>query len=332
MATPTVSSATPDGGLTRGGEVIEIAGTNFRTVPTPPDGYLGGEEQQTVAVYFGDDRAPFAATVTDSLIHAKAPTYTGDYQTKQTVDGEQKVVDALPAAVDLRVVNLDDNGDPIVGEEATLAGGYEFRRVDLQQTGQAEQVIREFIEMLRRHIHRNTWWTMHRDYDSTPEDLLEYLQAKGLPLVRLQGPTWEEDRDRWIQEATPEDHPTEADQYIRNQRERCVIFEFVLDVWSNAEHPAELLNLSTAVVQMFHDLPWVTLEVNGEPWQWELDMPPDGHPVFDIGPNLDGLTNFRCTAMIKGIDISGAELAIIERGWTVSDPDSPKVEDEGLSL
>lgn len=315
MAVPTIATVLPAAGLTRGGDMIVITGTNFRTVPTvaAPALYLGGAEQQTVGVWFGGVRAPYAGTVDGTELHVTVPEWSGAYSTLVTEGGRQRLKDALPTAVDVRVANLDDAGVEIVGETVTSASAYTYGRVSLVQTTRVESVIERLIDQLRRHVHLNTWWTKSRDFDEAPEDLEDYIQEKGLPLVRLQGPDWEWDENHWKEDGTESE--LVAGEFTQTRRQRAIKMEFLLDVWSGADHPNELINLSVAVTDFFHLLPWIILEVGGEDWKYPLNLL--AHPAFDIGPKLDGLKNFRCSLEIEGVDVGDADLAIIERGWEV---------------
>jgi hypothetical protein len=319
MAVPTISIVYPGEGLTRGGDMVIIGGANFRTVPTvaAPPLYLGGDEQQTVAVWFGGVRSPYAATVSGTELHCRVPAWTGAYSTTVVRDGRQVVADALPAAVDVRVANLDDAGAEIAGEAATLADGYTYRRVSLQQTTRVEAAIGGLIEHLRRHLIHNVWWTKHRDYDDAPEDLQDYIQEKGTPLVRLQGPDWEWDRLWWAEDGELEDAAAGTWDWEQRRRRRTVEMEFLVDVWSLAEHPAELLNLAGGLVDLVHLLPDVPYTHGGTAYAHPLRM--TAHPGFDIGPRLDGLKNFRCSLLVEGVPVGDADLAVIERGWEVDD-------------
>jgi len=322
MAVPTITGVTPNTGLTRGGEWVTITGTNFRAVPAPAaTGYVGGPEQFTVAVAFDGVAAPYAAQVDATTIKARVPAYTGTYQTKVGGggSGEQVVEDALPVTVDVRVANLDDTGAEIVGENATLAGGYTYTRASLTQQTMMERVIAAAIETLRRHVTRNVWWTKYRDYDDTPDDLLDQLQRTGSPLLRMSGPLLTEDLDHGLVEAPYEEDPSDSTKWLRRVRQRTASLGFTVEAFSTAAHPGELLNLAQAFVACVDGLPWLEVERDDAhpgtgAYRLEWFVPPDGFPAFDMDPNLPGTQSWRADIEISGVDLGDEELAVVARG------------------
>lgn len=191
MAVPTISTVTlPDGsaavGHSTGLQLLKVSGTNFRVPDGEPVGGGFGDPdadwQRTVQVTIDGEVADSAVPVSSTLCWVVVPEYLG-------------LPSALPKTVDLVLKNLDDNGDPIVGEEATEADAYIYKRPQLlPEDGDGDEVAEgalkwtneNVILYFQRHLLENTVLTSDPDYSDDPSSGLTALAS--LPGILLIGP------------------------------------------------------------------------------------------------------------------------------------------------
>ncbi len=174
MAVPTFVSCTPSLIFT-GGQLVTIAGTNFRTAYTPPD--VDGAvptPPPTVAVTFNGKAARRVCVVSATLLTCLAPA---------TEAGDAVIV----------VENLDQDGNPIAGESVTTPDGpaaAAFARADLSVADDLERVTRALLRLLKREVIPNVVETMSTDY-SGDVDRIEFniTETAELPCVAVSGPT-----------------------------------------------------------------------------------------------------------------------------------------------
>lgn len=326
MAVPTIVSVTPATGLTRGGNVVLITGTNFRLpsavvgAPVTPSA-AWKPEPRTVAVTFDGQPCHWAHAVTASTIRCRVPEYRG------ASDG------TWPKALSVRVANLDDTETEIPTENATKAAAYAVDRVP-RTTADSPimRVLVELIAMLRRHVIENVWWTKSRGYDDSVVDDLDLIKQAGLPLVRLIGPDWRYNPDYTLPENPPEADAGVATAWHQDRPQTAVDLGWTVDVWSDGQNTLELENLAVGLVDTLRMLPHVRIlsdpmDPASEMLEYELDMDWTGHPSFDVGPDLDGLRKFRCTLTVSGVPVGPQDLESVDQGSTVWEADSPKVSD-----
>jgi len=175
---PSIYDITPAEGLASGRERVQITGAFFRLPEEPPNNVpTDGARRDTARVLFGGVPADLTAVLTDGLIVAVTPAYTG-------------TPGSLPAAVDVTVQNLDDSGAPIAGEEYTLPGGYVYRRPDIVVASGIQWVTRQVLRDLRRNLIDNVASATSPDWASDPGTTLTAVAE--LPAVLVDGPTIEE--------------------------------------------------------------------------------------------------------------------------------------------
>jgi hypothetical protein len=141
VAVPTITSLDAAQGPTQGRTLVAITGTNFR-VPPPYQG-TGPVPvpAPTVEVLFGGEAAYEVKIESSSKVWCLTPVHD-------------------PGAVDVTVTNLDDDGAPIVGEQATAVEGFTYLRPFIRPPadgstdarGDLYRVVRSVILEWRRQV------------------------------------------------------------------------------------------------------------------------------------------------------------------------------------
>jgi hypothetical protein len=178
MAVPTITSITPNTGLTGGRLLVEVIGTNFQLPPVPPLTGPSDPVNPSVSVLFGTQESPVVAVISPTRLHVLTPSATFDPTA------------ANPGAVSVTVRNITQAGAVIAGETATLVNGFTYTRPALETTSQTEsllaRVVRAIIVELRRQILNNVELTVHTDYADMPGTGMAMLSS--LPGLVLAGP------------------------------------------------------------------------------------------------------------------------------------------------
>lgn len=316
MAVPTITGLTPDNGLTRGDNIVRIAGANFRLPSAVPAlGYLGGEQQKTVSVQFDGQESLWAYSATDGLILARVPEYRGPHGVP------------FPVAQSVRVANLDDNGDEIAGEVVVAAGAYSVDRPGLVEESYFQRVVRAFVHVFKRHVIPDVFVCVSRDAANQHFDDTR-LQAKA-PAVYLIGPSTQVNRFDSINREEATEDPSDPDQWYRKRYPVTLDLEFDVAIYATTER--HLLALSQACILLFRDITEVRvpdLEGQTEPYKdYEIEMMRTFHPDIDDEPNRSDLYKSRAGVMIRGVHIDDADGTIIQRGWRITDNDGLPVVD-----
>lgn len=215
MPAPTVISVTPSTGLTGGGSLVTVAGTNFEDDPsvTVPEVTFGTLLATDVKV-----QSPTSLT----CIPPRGPI--GD------------VADTLVVAVSVENLTGPDIG---IG---TLASAYTYTRPDITVETHITAAVRKLIQLCKQQIIKNVALTTHTDYDRITADLLNRVNRALLPVVVLIGPELTPHRvinyNDPIEVFTPTVDPT---NYKAFDQMRAVNLEFGVLLMS--ESKTELLNL-----------------------------------------------------------------------------------------
>jgi hypothetical protein len=310
MGIPTITTVSPATGPTKGGNVVEITGTNFRLPPTPPAvGFVGGDAQVTVAVQFGGVASAEAHALTATRLYARVPAWAGAWDT------------ATPAALAVRVANLDDAGVEIPTENVTKANAYTVDRPSLQALTDWQRFIYDgVVTFLRRHLLMDVWVRASRDYDANPADGENEPMEAVVPRIELAGPTVREDRENALNRLDPE--ADGATYFRRLHYPRTVELDF--DVTGFASSERGIFGLAQAFILLFRDhdaIPF--LRVGGAPSSgiisYEALIPFDGQPSFGPVDTADGLRTFGAILRVCGVDLDETDGLVIERGRTVYD-------------
>jgi hypothetical protein len=176
---PSIYTVDPIVGLASGRAIMTLNGWGYRLPPDPPEGYVGDDVTPTVAVYVNGRLADAIAVLSSTEIQIIVPAYLGDPS-------------AMSTAVDVLVKNLDDDGDPITGEEATLAEGFTYKHPDLTADSNYDWITRNVLRTLRRNLVDNVSISASPDFSSAPSTQVTFVS--GLPAVTLNGPKVRENK------------------------------------------------------------------------------------------------------------------------------------------
>jgi hypothetical protein len=318
MAIPTITSITPNSGLTRGKNLVNIVGTGFVVAGFPDFGSGITKPLTTIKVKVGGRLSTYAYAVTETTAIAKIPEWRGDYK-----DLDENL------ALDFWLANLDENGDEIPGENVTVAGGYSVHRKALVGSTVVENVLREFMKYLRRHIHPNVWLTTERLY-SDADDVPDRIRTATSPLIHINGVV--EDYNALAQPVGVQEFDVVGDDTVFNVLEPPTTVDLVMSnimVYSNEKHISQILGLSHAFQSTLRNNPF--LFVDAPAWdltegEYEYAMRLDDQPEFDVEPTGDGLKSFKVGITIESVDVMDGIEQRTDEGHTVEAADSPEID------
>lgn len=310
MAIPTITTVTPASGSTRGGNIVRIAGSNFRLPPSPPTtGPVLSAQQKTVSVQFQGAESEWAYSASSGLILARVPEWSGPYDI------------AFPAALNVRVANLDDLGVEIPTENVTRAAAYSISRPDLASESYLQRVVREVISLFRRHVLANTHYSTGRDFSLTPA-LQETLRASG-PLLRLAGPTLVLNRFYSINQEDPESDPLGGITGMA-RRKPPVTVDLIFTVAPWANNPTHLHSLVQALMLFGRDIKYVRvvidpLDLSKGTKNYEFEPDWNSFPDMNSDPSADDLVYSVSRCVVRGVQVDEDFGTIVERGWIITD-------------
>lgn len=319
---PVVISLTPDSGLTRGGNMVAIVGQNFRLPPAPAAaGYLGGPAPQTVRVTFDGVAAPWAEAASERLIYATVPIWQGPQSAGMT----------WPIVQDVRVANLDDDGVELPGEYIVAAESYSITRPELAAECVLMRVVRELMQLLKRHVIDNVALSLGRDYDDDPA-AWERLRASA-PSLRLVGPNTELNRLYSLNRVDDEVDPDDPTRWLRTQVPVTVDLDFGMRGYATS--PTAVFAMSQAVLLLFRDN--VRLGILRDPLdesagriEYEVEVTWEDYPSFTMQPNASDLYWFDARVLIRGVHLDDDSATVVRRGWIVSSNEGdPTLEVQG---
>jgi hypothetical protein len=184
MPAPTVSTVTPSSGVTGGGSLVTITGTDFdflAVVPVPP------VAQPEVTVEFGTGQ--FATDVrVQSATQLTCIVPAGLIPVEPTT-----LVPAPPDTLDVDVIVTNVDPGPNQGS-GTLTDGYTYSRPDLTVRSHLLEVHRTLLKRMMQQIILNVVSTTQQDYDNQSQDLKNRVERAKLPSVALLGPALSDHR------------------------------------------------------------------------------------------------------------------------------------------
>ena len=163
MPAPTVTAISPTSGLTGGGSLVTITGTDFETDISIP-----------VIVTFGSVPATDVRVTSTTQLTCLPPA--------------APIADTANSLV--VSVSVQNTGGVNVGT-GTLAAAYTYRRPDLTVRSHLTETIVTLLRRMKQQILKNCAWTTSVDYDVTTADLLNRVELAKLPAVILVGPVLE---------------------------------------------------------------------------------------------------------------------------------------------
>lgn len=297
MAVPTITSVTPNLGVTGGGNLVEVLGSNFRLwqIP-PPNGRPTGQYlPATVQVLFGGAPATSVAVVSPTRLFARVPRTPLPMTRPAWAEG----------SVDVVVRNLDDDEEPIAGEQATLAAGYKYRRVQLANESDLARLNRALIQDWNTQVLANVSITTHTDFDPDTGDNLNTTPIAELPAITLIGPQLI--TNRFYSENVEPLEELGTERAVRRPPERDDVAYQIVGV---AKLFTEASNLMAAVRTYFRDNHYLRLNrVKDDPSRgfiaFEMHLDRAGNLAMQptsTSPESSNVHFFTGRFLIKGFD------------------------------
>lgn len=228
MAVPTFTACSPSTVFT-GGQLVTITGANFQLpYPLPDSNGPIPDPPPTVAVLFGGVPARKVRVLSSSSLTCVAPAHE-------------------PGAVAVAIQNLDDEGDPIVGEAVTAAAAVTYARADLSVADDLDRVTEELVKLLRREVISEVVLTEATDYtDDAGRLQFNITKFAAVPCVTLMGPSLRD--NKFFGEASPEEQ--RGTNYVRRRNLKTSDLVFKVSVIDNSNRRAiRLAALLTKVLK-----------------------------------------------------------------------------------
>lgn len=322
MAVPTITSISPAAGLTRGEQWIAIIGTNFRlpVIPSAPSGYLGGAARPSVKVTIGGVPCEYAESATTELVYCKVPRWAGSPSA------------TFPIELDVRLANLDDDGNEIAGEAVVEVDGWTYHRPPLTEACYLKRIVDELITLLRRHVLPNVAVTISREWDDNPATI-ERLRDSA-PSIHLVGPRLTLNRFDSINRENAQAEASDPTYYQR--RKVPVTSDLEFDVRIFAANPYHATNLIQAFLLTWRDITEIAIlrdpsDASLGYGSYDIEIPWDRYPDMDAAPSYSDLVTITTGLMIAGVHLDDESGTMIERGMTIwANDGEPVVELESV--
>ena len=251
----------------------------------------------TVRVLFGGAPAISVAVVSATRLFARVP---------RTPLPMTRAAGWAEGNVDVVVQNLDDDETPIVGEQATLAAGYRYRRVQLAVESDLSRLNRALIQDWNTQVLANTSITTHTDFDPDTGDTLNTTPIAELPAITLIGPQLITNRF-YSENVEAIDELAGNERAIRKSAERDDVAYQIVGV---AKLFSEASNLMAVVRTYFRDNHYLRLNrVKDDPSkgfvQFEMHLDRTGNLAMQstsTNPDSSDIHFFTGRFVIKGFD------------------------------
>lgn len=285
MPAPSVTSLNPPSGPTGGRTLVDVEGAGFRLPSPPPSSGPTPPPRPTVQILVGGREATQVRVRTPGRLTFLTPV--GD-----------------AGAADIVVRNLDDEGVPIAGEEATLAAGFAYQLPALSAESDLARLVRTLLRELKRQILPNVSLTVQTDFDAQTGDELHIAELASLPALVLVGPELREDRFYSLNQL-PETAGA-AGTVLRRRVPYTVDLGFTLV--GASDHTVELLNLMAATELFFHKNKFLEMardasNAGAGRVRYEMDFAPDGDLRVTSQPNESNVRSFSGSFVIRGFDL-----------------------------
>ena len=316
MPTPIINHIIPFGssvgdeaeGPTAGRTLVQIYGRNFRLPPINPSsgpvgstssGIVVADRQRTVSVTFGGEEALEVTVVSHIRLDVITPI-SPIAAVKASNYGEGEV--------DVVVTNLDDNGDPIVGESVTVPNGFKYRRpkLDATSSGDLLRLVEVLIHELKRQVLPEVVLTVHTDFDADTSDQLNITELAQLPAIILSGPNTPENRFYSLNERPEELIDEEIGEIRRKPRTVDLLFDLIVV----SDSTMELLNLSEIMNDFVNRNIYLSMyrdpnDISKGKVEYEFAFQSGGEFNMNAKPSTSNIRSFTGAVVIRGFDIEG---------------------------
>lgn len=300
MGVPQIINVIPDEGPTAGRSLVEIYGREFRLPPDPTDPTDTGPIPKTVEVLFGGEPAKRVDVISPILLRVLPP--------KSPIQAFE--ANGYGAGdVDITIRNLDDNEDPIPGEEVTLADGYKYRRPKLDHASQSDltRLVFNYVLEWRRQVLPNVLITQHTDFDSDTGDGLNIVDIAEKPAIVLTGPATPENRFYSVNH----ERDWERDQYGDAEMTRPPhTVDLLFDIVGISDSEVEMMNLMNAAIAFVERNPLIEMDRDPDDAskgrvEYEHDFQTGGEVQANQRPNDSNIIFFTGSVLIRGFDVEG---------------------------
>jgi hypothetical protein len=286
MAVPTIISLDPTTGPPCGKNLVIVNGSNFR-IPTTTYTVPSTDISQTVSVTVDGVPADRVEVGSSSKLYIIIPEAT-------MTCNSQKF-----SAVDIRVANLDDDGNEISGENVTLSDGYTYKRWVLGESPLIH-VAKKYLERLTREIHPNVGWNVHPEFVE---------EVEGTVTLVTEAPSINVDVDiaadvDFIQFAQGFTAIADGSLYkmYRGLRPRRLETKLLVV----GRNKLEAMHMVTAIEDTFSLNPWISVTADSEFYSGSTDKFPvelRGSPTRASNPNTMGTFVMAMNIWIRGLQL-----------------------------
>lgn len=304
MAQPTFTSITPDKGHSGGGQIAVILGTNFRSKDPP---YTVPEESihDTVAVTIGGQPVEKVWVRSDTELNVRVPTavFNPTADIKNAVRVDPDISRITFSALDVVITNLDDDGEPIVGESVTAPAAYSYEQ-PLIRAPEGDppllQVLVQFLRLLRRIIVHRASLSTHTDYG---EEGVTYTTLSEHPSVGVRMDVLDDDEYSHY-DNVPQLLP-DGNDYVEYDMQKTVYLLFTLTL--SSQNTEEVLHMVSNLIDLQMSTPWLIVPPDPD---YPIAIPDNKYPLEcvqqpkQIGtPNNANISAFSAQLRVRGIPI-----------------------------
>lgn len=308
MAQPTFTNITPSVGHPGGGQIAIITGTNFRAVEPGYDTSVGDgwDATATVAVTVGGVEVEKVWVRSDTELNVRIPTAqfnpTNDIATAVRVNPDVSKITF--SSLDVVITNLDDDGNPIVGESATASGVYSYEQ-PLIRLPEGDpplmQVLVQFLRLLKRNIVSRVAVGTHTDYadeDATYTVLAEHPSVS----VRMDVAA---DLEYSHYDNTTQLFDTGSNEWVEYDMQHTVMLQFSLIL--SSQDTEEVLHMASNLLDMQMASPWLIVPPDPD---YPITIPNNRYPLEftqlpkQLGsPNRANVCAYSAQLRVRGVPI-----------------------------
>jgi hypothetical protein len=328
MAVPTITGISPSTGPAEGGLIVTITGTDF-AIHAVPDVHPAEDVAPGVTVTFGGWAVDWVQVRSATQIVCKLGPYHGPVRS-----GIPPVVLDVYPAVDVVVQNLDVTGTPVVGEVATAASGFTYRRRDLGPSTEQDRprgVRAKFtdavLDELRRRVCKNISMGRSSEYAEGSEATVKLAGLPGVGCVFK----WVPDPDYVQLTAGYEEVEDPSDSTVVHSFKGLRVKRLEATLLLGANSSTEMDELCELLEDMIEDQEALVVDANPtlypglqDDYNWHFG--PGGEPTPNQrGADLDACSG-RAVIWVRGIlmmsehsDADDKRILTIEQQWANMD-------------
>jgi len=297
VAAPTITSVAPAAGPGKGGEIVQVVGADFAV---------------SVGVTFGGVSAQLLA---------RFPLDGDDIAEVWTPAGP-----LAAGAVDVVLVNLDDDGAPVVGETVTLDDGYTYAREESTADSLLVAIVRGIVQGLKRSVLAATGTPLAVDYveDEDADEDARLVHVAEVPSIAITGPTGT--LNRFLRRIEPEEEPVDGAPNDRIRRGATLAYDLAFVVTISTRSTKQILNLIVAVAEWLNANRRLSI-VDPADAEATLRWPMDSGAVRTNLQGAGGLRTATVGLTLRGVFLGGGQP--IDRGTIVEEIEASQVPSGG---